>query len=81
MFSFSKKVKGKQLLLKIDGMHCVSCAMTIDGALEDLDGVIESSTNYAKQTTKVVFDHERVVPDQIIDEIKKLDYSVSIMTA
>lgn len=63
---------------KIDGMHCTSCAMTIDMDLEDLDGVEESQTNYAKQITEVKFDSEKVSPDKIIETIKKTGYQVHI---
>ena len=43
--------------LKITGMHCISCAMTIDGDLEDfVKGVKASNTNYAKAETEVEFD-------------------------
>ncbi len=45
---------------KITGMHCTSCAMNIDGELEDTEGVKESSTNYAKQETEVEFDEKKL---------------------
>ena len=44
---FKSKPKGEQVTLKITGMHCPSCAMNIDGALEDTAGVIEAETSYA----------------------------------
>jgi len=49
----------KKITLKITGMHCVSCAMNIDGALEDL-GVKSVSTNYAKGQTEVEFDSKKI---------------------
>ena len=45
---FKKKQQGKELILTIEGMHCTSCAMNIDGALEDTEGVFNSETSYAK---------------------------------
>lgn len=56
-------------------MHCTSCAMNIDGELEDTEGVKEAKTNYAKQQTEVTFDPEKISPDKIINIIKKLDDS------
>ena len=41
----------KTVTLKIVGMHCTSCAMNIDFELEDIKGVKEASTNYAKLQT------------------------------
>lgn len=66
----------KTITLKIVGMHCTSCAMNIDFELEDLDGVKESGTNYAKQETIVTFDSQKVTLEKIIQAIKKLEYDV-----
>lgn len=57
-------------------MHCTSCAMDIDGTLEDTEGVVESNTNYAKQETEVKFDGEKVNKDKIYSVISGLGYSV-----
>lgn len=63
------------LKLKINGMHCTSCAMDIDGTLEDTDGVVESNTNYAKQETEVKFDAEKIDKEKIALLISSLGYS------
>ena len=64
----------KKVKLKIEGMHCNSCALNIDFDLEDLEGVNSSSTNYAKEITEVEFDEEKVQLAQIIDQIKSTGY-------
>ncbi len=66
----TKIVKRK---FKIEGMHCTSCAMNIDGELEDTEGVKESSTSYAKQVAEVTFDERLVSADQLIAIIRNLD--------
>ena len=63
-------------IFKIKGMHCVSCAMNIDGELEDALGVLESSTNYAKHLTKVKFDNDKISPEKIAEIIKSTGYAV-----
>jgi P-type Cu+ transporter len=63
-------------VFKISGMHCVSCAMNIDGELEDTPGVLNSSTNYAKQITEVEFDDEKVSESNIQEIIQKTGYEV-----
>ena len=68
----------KTVPLKITGMHCTSCAMNIDFELEDLKGVKEASTNYAKQQTVVTFDPNAVNLGKIIDVIKSLEYEVNV---
>lgn len=66
-------------LFKISGMHCTSCAMNIDGELEDTDGIKESNTNYAKSETSVEFDEEKVTERVIIEIIKKIGYQANII--
>lgn len=68
----------KKIKLKIDGMHCTSCAMNIDGDLEDTVGVKESNTNYAKQLTEVEFDEDKVSIEQIIKVIKTTGYKAQV---
>ncbi len=66
----------KNLKLKIEGMHCTSCAFDIDGQLEDTEGVVESNTNYAKSETEVKFDESKLGDKKIIDTIQKIGYHV-----
>jgi Cu+-exporting ATPase len=78
MFNFKQKKKGAEVIFKISGMHCPSCGMNIDSALEELDGVLSSSTNYAKQITKVEYEPEKVTLDKMSEEIKKAGYTVQV---
>lgn len=69
----------KKILLKIEGMHCTSCAMTIDGDLEDfVKGVKKSSTNYAKQECEVEFEEGQAEIKQIINQIKETGYQAQV---
>lgn len=61
---------------QIAGMHCVGCAMTIDGALEDVAGVRSADTSYAKQVVDVAYDEQKVSLDQIISAIRDAGYQV-----
>lgn len=63
----------KTIVLSIKGMHCISCAMDIDGELED-NGVKCAKTNYAKSKTEVEFDENRINEEKIIQIIKKTGY-------
>lgn len=67
--------------LKINGMHCTSCAMNIDFELEDTEGVKEVKTSYVKQITEVSFDPEKVSIENMVSVIKKLDekYDASLI--
>jgi len=68
----------RKIKLKIDGMHCSSCAMNIDMDLEDIDGVKDVRTNYAKGITEVEFDEGKQSVDQLISIIDKTGYNASL---
>jgi len=68
-----------RLKFKITGMHCTSCAMSIDGDLEDTEGIKQSRTNYAKQEAEVEFDDEKTSPKKIIEIVKKTGYSAVLL--
>lgn len=66
---------------KIVGMHCTSCAMSIDGDLEDfVKGVKSSSTNYAKAETEIEYDEKQTKTEEIIAQIKKTGYQAEVKT-
>lgn len=73
---FKKKSKGTVVTYKIDGMHCTSCSMNIDGELEDTKGVISATTSYAKATTRIEFDENLVSKEELIKVVEKLDYQL-----
>jgi Cu+-exporting ATPase len=73
---FKKNPKGTKLSLKITGMHCTSCSMNIDFAIEDLPGVHEAKTQYAAQKTIVFYEPEKVSKKKIIETINTLGYTV-----
>lgn len=66
-------------VFKISGMHCTSCAMNIDGELEDTAGVAEASTNYAKQETRVVYDPALIEPNKIAEIISNVGYTATLV--
>ncbi len=43
------KEKSKKVHLNIKGMHCASCAQTIEKALKDHSGVKEANVNFASE--------------------------------
>jgi len=62
---------------KILGMHCSSCALTIDMDLEELDGVKKAHTSYTKAETEVEFDPQKISDELILETIKKSGYHAS----
>ena len=66
---------------QIKGMHCVGCAMTVDGALEDLSGVKSATTSYAKQVVEVEYDAEKLPEALILKTIENVGYQAQRIDA
>lgn len=64
--------------LKIVGMHCNSCSLSIDFDLEDLAGVTSSKTSYARQECEVEFDEEKIDTEKIILTIRNTGYQAQL---
>jgi len=59
----------------IDGMHCTSCAMSIDWEVEEVDGVADSSTSFAKRTTRVTYDPDKVLTETLLAAIGRAGFT------
>lgn len=66
----------EKIILKIKGMHCISCAINIDGELEDLDGIVRSVTSYAKSQIAVEYDSEKIDISKIKKVVEELGYEI-----
>jgi copper chaperone CopZ len=81
MFNIFKKSaqtntpEATSITYKICGMHCNSCAMNIDGELEDIPGVKKASTHYAKSTTTIEYNPQLVTEKNLQQTIEKLGYT------
>lgn len=68
------------MTVKVSGMHCSSCSILIDEAVEDLDGVTSSSTSLKRKLTTVTFDATRCSPEQIAAAIVEAGYTTAPAT-
>jgi P-type Cu+ transporter len=60
--------------IKIAGMDCASCAVSIEKILKKTDGVQDASVNYALGSARVTFDSEKVDLDAVLRSAG--DYSI-----
>ncbi len=62
--------------LQISGMHCASCATTIERKLKKIEGIKDVRVNYS--TSRAIVEHEKnLSKEKIIEEIKKIGYGAS----
>ena len=63
---------------QVTGMHCSSCSILIDEAVEELDGVAFSTTSLKRKLTTVTFDSTRCDPVQITAAIVEAGYTAAL---
>jgi copper chaperone len=67
------------ITLRVEGMHCASCGLLIDDALEDLPGVIRAETRLRQARTTVRVDPGRCTPEQVIAAIAEAGYTARVV--
>lgn len=88
MFGWMKKKPGKpaqsessksaqRITFAIQGMHCTSCALVIDDALEEVPGIISSKTEYARSQVQVEYDASVVTKAQMLEAIAAQGYQAT----
>ena len=55
-----KEMQKIKSTFSVSGMHCATCVQTIEGALEDLAGVISVRVNFASEKALVEYDPDIV---------------------
>ncbi|MGH3775968.1 MAG: heavy-metal-associated domain-containing protein [Pseudonocardiaceae bacterium] len=64
-------------IFRVEGMHCGSCALLIDDALDDLPGVHRSQTTVKAGRSTVELDVNQSSPQDVISAIEELGYRAS----
>lgn len=63
---------------RIKGMHCASCASTIEKTFKKTEGVQFAEVNYGTEKAKVSFDTSKTSPQELSKKIEPLGYSLDI---
>ncbi len=71
-----KTIKIQKATIAISGMHCATCANTIEKALAKTKGVIKATVNFASEKANVEFDKNMIDEDSLKDVVKKTGYKV-----
>lgn len=59
-----------QATMKIEGMWCASCAVSVEYALKEERGVIEARVDYDSKTGVVIYDPEEISLEKIKETVK-----------
>jgi copper chaperone CopZ len=66
----------KKMTFRVEGMHCSSCAMNLEGIEDDLPGILKVSASYPRETLQVEFDEARVNEAQISSAAQERGYRI-----
>lgn len=64
----------EKITLNISGMHCASCASTIEGALKKVKGVISAQVNFATEKAYIEFEPLRLEIKDLVGVIEGCGY-------
>ena len=67
----------KTIQLKIKGMTCPSCSVTVERQLNELDGILDKYINHVTDSGKITFDDTLVSEKDIIAKINEGHYKVA----
>ncbi|PIO00644.1 copper-translocating P-type ATPase [archaeon CG10_big_fil_rev_8_21_14_0_10_43_11] len=62
--------------LQIKGMHCASCALTIEKALKSVTGVQDASVNYATEQAHIEYDEVHTNQEELTRAVKDAGYDI-----
>ena len=66
----------KKEVFKIKGMHCASCARTIEKAVKKLNGIKKSEVNFASETLLAEFDEREIGFNEIKKTVAESGYQL-----
>ncbi|MEF8774201.1 MAG: heavy metal translocating P-type ATPase [Halobacteriales archaeon] len=64
----------RKTTVPVGGMSCANCSATVAGALEELDGVVEASVNFATDEASVTYDPAAVSMADVYGAIEDAGY-------
>lgn len=74
--SVGLKVKGRETVLKILGMHCATCSLTVQKALLSVPGVKWAEASLASNEAKLVVDPEALDYSELLKAVRRVGYDV-----
>lgn len=67
----------KNLTLKVEGMHCTGCALTIEALLQRNEGVKKAAASFDAGEARVLYDPAVISEDRLASVIEKAGFRVT----
>jgi copper chaperone len=65
------------VILNVPAISCEHCKTTIEGAVNQLDGVSKAEVDIDRRTVVVDFDENQVTLQEIVDAMDEVGYEVA----
>ena len=66
----------EKIVFHVEGMSCSHCVRSIEGALNELEGVCHSKVDLTNKTVEVMFEATKVKVDKLTEAIEDTGYQV-----
>lgn len=66
----------KKVVFQLEALTCPSCVKKIESTLSKIEGVGEVKVLFSSSKVRVEFDEDKVNPEKLKNNIKKLGYDV-----
>ncbi len=67
----------KRLNLKVEGITCSGCAVDVESALKNADGISSAEASYADGTVKIDYHPNEIDEKRVRDLVRKLGLEIS----
>lgn len=67
----------EHIVLNIEGMHCGSCATSIQMYLSTQEGVANATVDYNAKKGELDYDPAKISLDKVLSEIKDLGFTAT----
>lgn len=72
------KVLMQNMRLRLTGMHCANCAMSIGKALLRVEGVDSAEANFADESVVIDYDTGMVTPEELVAAVQAAGYGARL---
>ena len=66
----------ENVILNVEGMSCNHCAKSVEGALNNLEGVFSKTVNFNEKSVDITYEADKVKPEKLTDVIEDQGYEV-----
>ena len=69
---------GEEISLRVDGMTCFSCEVTVENSLESVNGVLAVDAMVRDKSVTVRYDASKVEVQQLIDAVNETGFKAHL---